>query len=152
MDNELGIIGYEKKEICKQNNNSILMNIFGIYSFLSIMTILVFYTIKFNIILIAISLIIVLIFCVIFTLIEIKNNKNEKNNYLYVYFKDKFALSDYYNSNNYFDECINCILENNIKPIKNNDNDYYFTNFKIYDDERMNIYNKLKNQYEIINF
>ena len=47
---------------------------------------------------------------------------------------------------------INCILENNIKPIKNNDNDYYFTDFKIYDDERMNIYNKLKNQYETINF
>lgn len=152
MDNEFGIIGYEKKEVCKQNNKDILINIFSIYSFLSIMAILVFYTIKFNMILIAIALIIVLIFCVIFTLIEIKNNKNEKNNYLYVYFKDKFALSDYYNSNNYFDECINCILENNIKPIKNNDNDYYFTDFKIYDDERMNIYNKLKNKYETINF
>lgn len=149
MDNELGIIGYEKKEICKQNNNSILMNIFGIYSFLSIMTILVFYTIKFNMILIAIALIIVLIFCVILALCEIKYNENEKNNYLYVYFKDKFALSDYYNSNNYFDECI---LENNIKPIKNNNNDYYFTDFKIYDDERMNLYNKLKNRYEFINF
>lgn len=154
MDNELRIIGYEKKEVCKQNNKDILINIFGIYLFLSIMTILVFYTVKCNMILIAIALIIVLIFCVILALCEIKYNKNKKNNYLYVYFKDKFALSDYYNSNNYFDECINCILENNIKPIKNNDNDndYYFTNFKIYDDERMNIYNKLKNQYETINF
>ena len=152
MYNELGIIGYEKKEVCKQNNKDILINIFSIYSFLSIMAILVFYTIKFNMILIAIALIIVLIFCVILALCEIKYNKNEKNNYLYVYFKDKFALSDYYNSNNYFDECINCILENNIEPIKNNDNDYYFTDFKIYDDERMNIYNKLKNQYETINF
>ena len=30
MDNELGIIGYEKKEVCKQNNKDILINIFGI--------------------------------------------------------------------------------------------------------------------------
>ena len=68
MDNELGIIGYEKKEICKQNNNSILMNMFEIYLFLSIMIILVFYNIKLNMILIAIALIIVLIFCVILAL------------------------------------------------------------------------------------
>ena len=90
MDNEFGIVGYEKKEICKQNNNSILMNIFSMYSFLSIMTILVFYTIKFNMILIAIALIIVLIFCVILALCEIKYNKNEKNQtIIYLFRKSK---------------------------------------------------------------
>ena len=65
---------------------------------------------------------------------------------------NELGIIGYKKINNYFDECINCILENNIEPIKNNDNDYYFTDFKIYDDERMNIYNKLKNQYETINF
>lgn len=152
MDNELGIIGYKKIKKSEKITDNIILEIIPIYFLSSLIVTTCFFCPDINTIIGIIITVVTFIFCVIFTLIEIKNNKNEKNNYLYVYFKDKFALSDYYNSNNYFDECINCILENNIKPIKNNDNDYYFTDFKIYDDERMNIYNKLKNQYESINF
>ena len=152
MENELGIIGYEKIKKSEKTTGNIILEIVPIYFLSSLIVIACFVCPDINTIISIIITVVAFIFCVIFTLIEIKNNKKEKNNYLYVYFKDKFALSDYYNSNNYFDECINYILENNIKPIKNNDNDYYFTDFKIYDDERMNIYNKLKNQYEIMNF
>ena len=152
MENELGIIGYEKIKKSEKTTGNIILEIVPIYFLSSLIVIACFVCPDINTIINIIITVVAFIFCVIFTLIEIKNNKKEKNNYLYVYFKDKFALSDYYNSNNYFDECINYILENNIKPIKNNDNDYYFTDFKIYDDERMNIYNKLKNQYESINF
>ena len=151
MDNELGIIGYKKIKKSEKTTDDIILEIIPIYFLSSLIVTACFFCPDINTIIGIIITVVTFIFCVIFTLIEIKN-KNEKNNYLYVYFKDKFALSDYYNSNNYFDECINCILENNIKPIKNNDNDYYFTVFKIYDDEKMNIYNKLKNQYETINF
>ena len=152
MENELGIIGYEKIKKSEKTTGNIILEIVPIYFLSSLIVIACFVCPDINTIISIIITVVAFIFCVIFTLIEIKNNKKEKNNYLYVYFKDKFALSDYYNSNNYFDECINYILENNIKPIKNNDNDYYFTDFKIYDDKRMNIYNKLKNQYEIMNF
>lgn len=152
MNNELGIIGYKKIKKSEKTTGNIILEIVPIYFLSSLIVIACFVCPDINTIISIIITVVAFIFCVIFTLIEIKNNKKEKNNYLYVYFKDKFALSDYYNSNNYFDECINYILENNIKPIKNNDNDYYFTDFKIYDDKRMNIYNKLKNQYEIMNF
>lgn len=150
MDNELGIIGYEKKEICKQNNNSILINIFGIYLFLSIMTILVFYTIKFNMILIAIALIIVLIFCVILALCEIKYNKNEKIKRLYIYFENlNYKQNFYWDASCTFKKTIDFILKNNIKPIENKD--YYAIHFTI-NEKSIPFYNKLKDQYKLVDY
>lgn len=150
MDNELGIIGYKKKEICKQNNNSILINIFGIYLFLSIMTMLVSYTAKLNMILIAIALIIVLIFCVILALSEIKYNKNEKIKLLYIYFENlNYEQNFYWDVSCTFKTAIDFILKNNIKPIENKD--YYAIHFTI-NEKSIPFYNKLKDQYELVNY
>lgn len=150
MDNELGIIGYEKKEVYKQNNKDILINIFGIYLFLSIMTILVFYTIKFNMILIAISLIIVLIFCVILALCEIKYNKNEKIKRLYIYFENlNYKQNFYWDASCTFKKTIDFILKNNIKPIENKD--YYAIHFNI-NEKSLHFYNKLKDQYKLVDY
>lgn len=110
MDNELGIIGYEKIKKSEKTTGNIILEIVPIYFLSSLIVITCFVCPDINTIIGIIISVVTFILCVIFTLIEIKNNKKEKNNYLYVYFKDKFALSDYYNSNNYFDECINCIL------------------------------------------
>ena len=150
MDNELGIIGYKKKEICKQNNNSILINIIGIYLFLSIMTMLVSYTAKLNMILIAIALIIVLIFCVILALSEIKYNKNEKIKLLYIYFENlNYEQNFYWDVSCTFKTAIDFILKNNIKPIENKD--YYAIHFTI-NEKSIPFYNKLKDQYELVNY
>lgn len=150
MDNELGIIGYEKKEVCKQNNKDILINIFGIYLFISIMTILVFYTVKCNMILIAIALIIVLIFCVILALCEIKYNKNEKIKLLYIYFENlNYEQNFYWDASCTFKKTIDFILKNNIKPIENKD--YYAIHFNI-NEKSLHFYNKLKDQYELVDY
>ena len=67
----------------------------------------------------------------------------------YIYFKNigykqKFLFSRYY-----YKGIVNFVLENNIKPIDNGN--YNLTCFTISED-RVDLYNKLKNQYEIMNF
>ena len=150
MDNEFGIMGYEKKEVCKENNKDILINIFSIYLFISIMTILVFYTVKCNMILIAIALIIVLIFCVILALCEIKYNENEKIKRLYIYFENlNYEQNFYWDDSCTFKKTIDFILKNNIKPIENKD--YYAIHFNI-NEKSLPFYNKLKDQYKLVDY
>lgn len=81
-----------------------------------------------------------------------KDLQNQKEYYLYVYFKNKNYLKNYlYLNDNYFNEIVNYIVKNNIKYIKKNDY-YYSIEFNIYNDERMELYNKLKDQYEVANY
>lgn len=144
MDNELGIIGYEK--VCEQSNNFILIYMFFIYLFLLIITKIVFYTMNLNMIFIPITLIIILIFCVMFALCQIKNNKNKL---IYIYFKNRNYRNKFHWNNNYsLKETVNFILENDIKPIENKD--YYSVHFDI-DKKNVSFYNKLNSQYELIN-
>lgn len=76
---------------------------------------------------------------------------NEKR--LYVFFKDEES-QDSYDKNRYeFEEIINFLLAENIKPINkdNNLSDIYSISYEI-DNERINFYNKLKDKYKIVNF
>lgn len=149
MDNEFGIVGY-----CKQNENgetisSIIFSSLALFFMCSLSTTVLCWWTKANIFYYITDYVIIFMTCAIFALIEIKNNQNNNNDYLYIYFKDigykqKFLFSRYC-----FKESVNFILENNIKPIDNGN--YNFTCFTIFED-RIDLYNKLKNQYEIINF
>ena len=104
---------------------------------------------KLNMILIAIALIIVLIFCIMLALFEIKNNKNEKIKLLYIYFKNlDYEHIFYWNINYSFKKTVDFILENNIKPIENKD--HYSVYFNI-NEKNVSFYNKLKDQYELVN-
>lgn len=76
-------------------------------------------------------------------------NKNNVSFTLYIYFKNKECQQNFLHSNYHLKESVNIILENNIKPIKNNN--YNSIIFEI-NNNKMDIYNKLKNRYEIINF
>jgi hypothetical protein len=76
---------------------------------------------------------------------------NEKR--LCVFFKDEES-QDSYDKNHYeFEEIINFLLAENIKPINkdNNLSDIYSISYEI-DNERINFYNKLKDKYKIVNF
>lgn len=149
MENELGIIGYEKIKKSEKTTGNIILEIIPIYFLSSLIIITCFICPDMNTIIGIIITVVTFILCVIFTLIEIKNNKKEKNNYLYVYFKNENYRDLFYHSPYFLKETINFILENNINPISNED--YSSINFKIYK-ENIDLYNKLKNQYETINF
>lgn len=151
MDNEIGIIGYNKKEVLKYTNFDIFMNKLFLFLLPILIEGCIFYILQINIthFLIQFFGINFVLYSTI-ALIIFKKNKSRYEYLLYIYFKNKSVLHDYYQSNNYLNECVNCILENNIKIIKD-DNDYCFTIFKINNDEEMNIYNQLKDKYEIIN-
>ena len=81
---------------------------------------------------------------------KVKGLKNQKEYFLYIYFKDKKYVKDYLYLDKHFDEIVNYIVENNIKCVSNGYH-YYFTNFNIYNDERMEAYNKLKDKCEVVN-
>lgn len=76
---------------------------------------------------------------------------NEKR--LYVFFKDEESQNSYDKNRYKFEEIINFLLAENIKPINkdNNLSDIYSISYEI-DNERINFYNKLKDKYKIVNF
>lgn len=156
MDNEFGIVGYSKKtkNINKTNyiilteifvNTFVLTVISGFFSIIigiNIYTSIFFYIFSF-------------ILSVIITMImqkRIKDLQTQKEYYLYVYFKNKNYLKNcLYLNDNHFNEIVNYIVHNNIKYLKKN-NYYYSIEFNIYNDERMALYNKLKDQCEVVNY
>ncbi len=155
MDNEFGIVGYSKKtkNINKTNyiilteifvNTFVLTVISGFFSIIigiNIYTSIFFYIFSF-------------ILSVIITMImqkRIKDLQTQKEYYLYVYFKNKKYVKNYLYLDAHFDEIVNYIIENNIKYLKKNDF-YYSIEFNIYNDERMALYNKLKDQCEVVNY
>lgn len=123
MDNEFGIVGYSKKtkNINKTNyiilteifvNTFVLTVISGFFSIIigiNIYTSTFFYIFSF-------------ILSIIITMImreNVKDLQNQKEYYLYVYFKNKNYLKNYlYLNDNYFNEIVNYIVKNNIKYIK----------------------------------
>ena len=155
MDNELGIIGYSKKSKNINKTNYIILTEIFVYTFV-LAVILGFFSIiiGINIYTSTFFYIFSFILSVIITMIMRKNVKDlqtQKEYYLYVYFKNKNYLKNYlYLNDNYFNEIVNYIVENNIKYVKKNDY-YYSIEFNIYNDERMEAYNKLKDKCEVVN-
>ena len=114
MDNELRIIGYNKKEVLKYTNFDIFMNKLFLFLLPILMEGCLFYILQINI-----THFLIQFFGMNFVLyntialIIFKKNKSRYEYLLYIYFKNKSVLHDYYQSNNYLNECVNCILENN---------------------------------------
>lgn len=155
MDNEFGIIGYKKESRNINKTGYIILTGILVYMFICLVISTIFDLFGINIIKQIVSYILFFILSVIITMImkkEVKDLQTQKEYYLYVYFKNKNYLKNYlYLNDNYFNEIINYIVENNIKYLKKNDF-YYSIEFNIYNDERMESYNKLKNQCEIVNY
>lgn len=154
MDNEFGIIGYRKKTKNINKTNYIILTEIFVYMFVLTVILGLFSIIGINIYTSTFFYIFSFILSVIITMIMRKNVKDlqtQKEYYLYVYFKNKNYLKNYlYLNDNCFDEIVNYIVENNIKYLKKNDY-YYSIEFNIYNNERMESYNKLKNQYDVVN-
>ena len=154
MDNEFGIVGYSKKTKNINKTNYIILTEIFVYTFVLTVILGLFSIIGINIYTSTFFYIFSFILSVIITMIMRKNVKDlqtQKEYYLYVYFKNKNYLKNYlYLNDNCFDEIINYIVENNIKYLKKNDY-YYSIEFNIYNNERMESYNKLKNQYDVVN-
>lgn len=155
MNNDLGIIGYSKKSKNINKTNYIILTEIFVYTFV-LAVILGFFSIIIGIYIYTSTFFYIFSFIlsVIITMIMRKNVKDlqtQKEYYLYVYFKNKNYLKNYlYLNDNYFNEIVNYIVENNIKYVKKND--YYYIEFNIYNDERMALYNKLKDQCEVVNY
>ena len=68
-------------------------------------------------------------------------------------FTDEESQNSYDKNRYKFEEIINFLLAENIKPINkdNNLSDIYSISYEI-DNERINFYNKLKDKYKIVNF
>lgn len=156
MNNDLGIIGYSKKSKNINKTSYIILTEIFVYTFV-LAVILGFFSIIIGIYIYTSTFFYIFSFIlsVIITMIMRKNVKDlqtQKEYYLYVYFKNKNYLKNYlYLNDNYFNEIVKYIVENNIKYLKKNDF-YYFIEFNIYNDERMESYNKLKNQCEVVNY
>lgn len=85
MENELGIIGYEKIKKSEKTTGNIILEIVPIYFLSSLIVIACFVCPDINTIISIIITVVAFIFCVIFTLIEIKNNKRKKTiTYMYI--------------------------------------------------------------------
>lgn len=85
MDNKLGIIGYKKIKKSEKTTDNIILEIIPIYFLSSLIVTTCFFCPDINTIIGIIITVVTFIFCVIFTLIEIKNNKNEKTiTYMYI--------------------------------------------------------------------
>ena len=156
MNNDLGIIGYSKKSKNINKTNYIILTEIFVYTFV-LTVILGFFSIIIGIYIYTSTFFYIFSFIlsVIITMIMRKNVKDlqtQKEYYLYVYFKNKNYLKNYlYLNDNYFNEIVNYIVENNVKYVKKNDY-YYSIEFNIYNDERMALYNKLKDQCEVVNY
>lgn len=155
MNNDLGIIGYSKKSKNINKTSYIILTEIFVYTFV-LAVILGFFSIIIGIYIYTSTFFYIFSFIlsVIITMIMRKNVKDlqtQKEYYLYVYFKNKNYLKNYlYLNDNCFNEIVNYIVENNIKYLKKNDY-YYSIEFNIYNNERMESYNKLKNQYDVVN-
>ena len=146
MDNEFGIVRYNKIKKRKYSINNIFCDTFLYYLLFFLILFLPFCYVNANIFFYIAYFVVSLIPYLIFILI--KFNKNNVSFTLYIYFKDKECQQNFLHSNYYLKESVNIILENNIKPIKNNN--YNSISFEINND-KINIYNKLKDRYELVN-
>ena len=154
MDNEFGIIGYKKESRNINKTGYIILTEILVYMFICLIISTIFDLFGINIIKRIVFYILFFILSVIITMIikkEIKDLQNKKEYYLYIYFKDKKYVKNYLYLDAHFDEIVNYIIENNIKYLKKNDF-YYSIEFNIYNDERMALYNKLKDQCEVVNY
>lgn len=154
MDNEFGIIGYKKESRNINKTGYIILTGILVYMFICLIISTIFDLFGINIIKRIVFYILFFILSVIITMIikkEIKDLQNQKEYYLYIYFKDKKYVKNYLYLDAHFDEIVNYIIENNIKYLKKNDF-YYSIEFNIYNDERMALYNKLKDQCEVVNY
>lgn len=155
MDNEFGIIGYKKESRNINKTSYIVLTEIVVYMFVLTVILGFFSIIEINIYTSTFFYIFSFILSVIITMImkkEVKDLQNQKEYYLYVYFKNKNYLKNcLYLNDNHFNEIVNYIVENNIKYLKKN-NYYYSIEFNIYNDERMALYNKLKDQCEVVNY
>lgn len=154
MDNEFGIVGYSKKSKNINKTGYIILTGILVYMFICLIISTILDLFGINIIKQIVFYILFFILSVIITMIikkEVKDLQNQKEYYLYIYFKDKKYVKNYLYLDAHFDEIVNYIIENNIKYLKKNDF-YYSIEFNIYNDERMALYNKLKDQCEVINY
>ena len=154
MDNKFGIIGYSKKIKNINKTNYIILTEIVVYWFVLTVILGLFSIIGIDIY----TSIFFYIFSFILSIItmimrkRVKDLQTQKKYYLYIYFKNKNYLKNcLYLNDNYFNEIVNYIVENNIKYVKKNDY-YYSIEFNIYNDERMALYNKLKDQCEVVNY
>ena len=150
MDNELGIIGYSKEETLKYKTANVIFCTLILYITLICIMVTIFSMLKINVPLLITLFVISFILYFTFTLIAIRNNKNNKEYFINIYFKYQSSKFAFLYSNNGYYECVKYILKNNIKPIKNDN--YYLSKCKMYNNKLMTLYNTLKDQYEIINF
>lgn len=156
MNNGLGIIGYSKKSKNINKTSYIILTEIFVYTFV-LAVILGFFNIIIGIYIYTsiFFYIFSFILSIIITMIMrkgVKDLQTQKEYYLYIYFKNKNYLKNcLYLNDNYFNEIVNYIVENNIKYVKKNDY-YYSIEFNIYNDERMALYNKLKDQCEVVNY
>lgn len=154
MDNEFEIIGYKKESRNINKTGYIILTGILVYMFICLIISTILDLFGINIIKRIVFYIFFFILSVIITMIikkEVKDLQNQKEYYLYIYFKDKKYVKNYLYLDAHFDEIVNYIIENNIKYLKKNDF-YYSIEFNIYNDERMESYNKLKNQCEVVNY
>ena len=155
MNNDLGIIGYSKKSKNINKTNYIILTEIAVYWFVLTVILGLFSIIGIDIYTSIFFYIFSFILSIIITMIMrkgVKDLQTQKEYYLYIYFKNKNYLKNcLYLNDNYFNEIVNYIVENNIKYVKKNDY-YYSIEFNIYNDERMALYNKLKDQCEVVNY
>ena len=154
MDNEFGIVGYKKESRNINKTGYIILTGILVYMFICLIISTILDLFGINIIKQIVFYILFFILSVIITMIikkEVKDLQNQKEYYLYIYFKDKKYVKNYLYLDAHFDEIVNYIIENNIKYLKKNDF-YYSIEFNIYNDERMALYNKLKDQCEVVNY
>lgn len=154
MNNEFGIVGYKKESRNINKTGYIILTGILVYMFICLIISTILDLFGINIIKQIVFYILFFILSVIITMIikkEVKDLQNQKEYYLYIYFKDKKYVKNYLYLDAHFDEIVNYIIENNIKYLKKNDF-YYSIEFNIYNDERMALYNKLKDQCEVVNY
>lgn len=155
MDNKFEIIGYSKKIKNINKTNYIILTEIVVYWFVLTVILGLFSIIGIDIYTSIFFYIFSFILSIIITMIMrkgVKDLQTQKEYYIYIYFKNKNYLKNcLYLNDNYFNEIVNYIVENNIKYVKKNDF-YYSIEFNIYNDERMALYNKLKDQCEVVNY
>ena len=154
MDNKFGIIGYKKESRNINKTGYIILTGILVYMFICLIISTIFDLFGINIIKQIVSYILFFILSVIITMImkkEVKDLQNQKEYYLYIYFKNKKYVKNYLYLDAHFDEIVNYIVENNIKYLLKNDF-HYSIEFNSYNDERIKAYNKLKDKCEIVNY